>query len=165
MSLRRIVRAHFESGEVRHAVYGTIMVLAVIGVLERHPPSSAAIFASVLGTALAVALAEMYAEFIGISVRYRRRLTRQERWEFSGELLRGFALAVAPVGFFILEAAGVIGLDTAFTVAVWFGVALLGFYGVVANRYAALSWPRSLAGGITVALIGAFLILLKQAFH
>ena len=41
-----------------------------------------------------------------------------------------------PAVFFVLAALGAITIDTAFTIARWSGLGLIGFYGYVAGRLA-----------------------------
>ena len=71
-----------------------------------------------------------------------------------------------PAVFFLLAAAGVLELDTAFTIAKWSGPRAdraLRLLGGAARRRAART-RRSLHAG-AVALIGAFVIALKALVH
>jgi hypothetical protein len=70
-----------------------------------------------------------------------------------------------PAVFFLLSAWGVIAVDTAFSIATWTGLGLIGFYGFWAARFAGASTHQSLATGALVALIGAGLILLTSLVH
>jgi hypothetical protein len=70
-----------------------------------------------------------------------------------------------PAVFFILAAAGLFDDDTAFTVAKWSGLGLIGVYGFVGARVSGASLPVSLLQGSGIALIGAFLITLKVLVH
>jgi hypothetical protein len=70
-----------------------------------------------------------------------------------------------PVVFFVLAAAHAIEEDTAFTIAKWSGVGLVGFYGFCAARLAGESLSASVLRGLAAGLIGAFLIALKALLH
>ncbi|MFL5334649.1 MAG: hypothetical protein ACJ8H8_16015, partial [Geminicoccaceae bacterium] len=70
-----------------------------------------------------------------------------------------------PVVFFILAAVNAIEQETAFTIAKWSGVGLLASYGFTAARLAGDGTTRSALRGLTVALIGAFLIGVKALLH
>jgi hypothetical protein len=76
------------------------------------------------------------------------------------------ALGIAfPAAFFAVAAIGAIETDTAFAIAKWSGLGLIGFYGYAAGRLAGESHVRSLLQGLAVALIGALLIALKALIH
>jgi hypothetical protein len=160
-----VLSAHLGSRQVARVVYGAIIGLALIVALERHPPRTAAIVASLVGTGVAVALAEIYAEVVGIETRERHRVTREQLAE-----MRDDALAVAfgvafPTVFFLLAATGAIELDTAFALAKWSGLGLIGFYGFIAARFAGATVSGALVRGAGVAAIGGALIALKALVH
>jgi hypothetical protein len=165
MDLRRPVEAHLESTQVVRVVYGAIIGLAVVVGLQAHPPPTGAVLATILGTALAVALAEIYSEVIGMETRTRRPVDRRALRHALGE--GGFvAFGVAfPAVFFLLVALGVMEQVTAFTVAKWSGLGLVGFYGLCAARLAGAGWWHSILRAAAVALIGAVLIALKALVH
>lgn len=146
-----------------HAIYGSIIVLAVIVAEEGTGISAAAAIASVVAAALVTALAEIYANYIGATIRARRHPSAAERHVVERNVLIGFATAILPVSFFILAEAGVIALDTAFDIAIWSGVGILGAHAAVANRLAGFSIPRSLLLGAAFTLLGAALVGLKAA--
>ena len=67
--------------------------------------------------------------------------------------------------FFILAAAGALELDTAFTVAKWTGLGLIGFYGYAAARLAGAPFVVCLLQAVFAALIGSILIAFKALVH
>ena len=71
--LRRAIDAHLGSRDVARVIYGSIIGLAVVVALEPHPPGAATMASYLIGTALAVALAEIYSEFVGTEARSCRR--------------------------------------------------------------------------------------------
>jgi hypothetical protein len=160
-----VIKAHLGSRQVARVVYGAIIGLALIVALEKHPPAAGTMIASLMGTAVAVGLAELYAEIVGIETSERHRIRRDQLGE-----LRDDSLAVAfgvafPAVFFLLAALGAIELDTAFTLAKWTGLGLIGFYGFVAARYGGAPVSRALALGAGAAAIGAALIAFKALVH
>ena len=62
--VRGFVVTHLGSRQVSRVVYGSIIGLALVVALEAHPPRPGVVIASLLGTAVAVALAELLIEFI-----------------------------------------------------------------------------------------------------
>jgi hypothetical protein len=72
----RIVEDHLRSTQVSHVTYGAIIRLALVVALEQHPPRPAVMVGTLLATALAVRLAELYSEIVGTEVRTRQRVAR-----------------------------------------------------------------------------------------
>jgi hypothetical protein len=148
---------------VSHAAYGSIVVLAVILALEGRTGDSWEVVASVVGAAVATAMAEIYADYLGATIRAHRRLTREERHAAARNISAGFVAAILPGIFFVLAAADVIAIGSAFDAAKWTGVGVLGGYAFLANRLAGLSIAHSVAVGAGFAFVGAALVVLKIA--
>jgi hypothetical protein len=164
-AFRRFVANHLGSRQVSRVIYGAIIGLALVVALEAHPPTPGAVIATLLGTAVAVALAEFYSEFVAFETIGHRKAGRAEVRDMAYD---GAAVAFGiafPVAFFVLAAADAIEEDTAFTIAKWSGVGLIGFYGFCAARLAGKSLSASALRALGVALIGAFLIALKALLH
>jgi hypothetical protein len=152
----------FTAPRATHAVYGSIVVLAVVTGLDEASASPREAFVATLGAAIGVMLAEFYADMIGTTLRQRRPPTRDEWQEFLVDVAFGFGAACFPSVFFLLAWWDVISLSTAFTIAEWGGVAVLWVYVLVAARAAGLGTVRALlwAGGLTACGIG--LVELKK---
>jgi hypothetical protein len=146
-----------------HAVYGTIIVLAVVTGLDEVSASARDAFFGVLGAAFAVALSEMYADMIGATIRARRAPSRAEYREFIVDMAFGFGAAMFPALFFVLAGLDVIGLGRAFTVAEWTGVGILFGYALFAARAANLKLSHSLLWAVGLTVCGIGLVELKQA--
>ena len=163
--IRRVIFAHLASRQASRVIYGAIIGLALIVALETHSPGVGSVIASLLGTAVAVALAELYSEVIGFEAIGRRKATRKELPHLAGDVAAvAFGIAF-PTLFFILAAAGVFGEQTAFDVAEWAGLGLIGLYGFAGARLSGETRVRSLLKATGVALIGALLIGLKLLVH
>ena len=127
--------------------------------------SSGAVVATLLGTAVAVGLAELYSDILGTETRTRRHVRRADLRDM---MYDGVAVAFGiafPVVFFVLAAADAIEQDTAFTIAAWSGLGLISFYGFCAARLAGESPVFSVLQALGVGLIGAILIVLKAVLH
>lgn len=144
-----------------HAIYGTIIVLALIVAEDEASVSVGVAIATVLGAAVATALAELYSDYIGAVIRDRRHRTREEWHDAAANVAAGFLMASLPVSFFVLAALDAIELQAAFDAAEWTGVGVLGSYAVIANRQAGFSVTRSLLVGLGFTLLGTALVLLK----
>lgn len=157
--------AHLRSGGVSRVVYGAILGLALIVALQLHPPSPGTVIASLLATAAAVALAELYSDLIGARTRSGLGVDTEAFGSIAAD-----AGAVAfgicfPAVFFVLSAAGAFDVETAFDIAKWSGLGLIAFYGFCAGRLGGASVTRALLEAAAVTLIGAGLIAIKALLH
>ena len=160
-----LLKAHLGSRHVTRIVYGVIIGLALIVALAQHPPSSGVVIATLLGTAVAVGLAEVYSDIVGTETRQRRHIRRADLPDMVYDgLAVGFGISF-PAVFFVLAAAGVMEKDTAFTIGAWSGLGLISFYGFCAARLAGESPVFSVLQALGVGLIGAILIVLKAVLH
>jgi len=165
LRIRRFVATHLGSRQVSRVIYGSIIGLALVVALEAHPPAPGVMIATLLGTAVAVALAELYSEVVGFETGERRKASVSElrRWGAdSGAVAFGIAF---PGVFFVLAATGVLASEAAFTAAKWTGVGLIGLYGFAGARLSGAGVLVSVMQATGVALIGALLIALKALVH
>jgi hypothetical protein len=159
------IKAHLGSRQVSRVIYGAIIGLALVVALEDHPPAAGVVAATICGTAVAVGLAELYSDFIGTETRTHRRPDRAALAGIAREATAAGAGIAFPAVFFLLAAAGAMELDTAFTIAKWSGLGVIGLYGFLSGRSAGRSLAASTLHALAVGLIGGFLILLKALLH
>jgi hypothetical protein len=163
--VRRFLDSHLASSQVARVVYGAIIGLALVVALEAHPPRPGVVVATLLGTGLAVGLAEVYSETLGTEIRTRSRVEGERMrsiWVDTAAVFVGIAL---PAVFFLLAALGAFDTDTAFDLAKWSGLGLIALYGFLAARLGGATLASALIKSVAVALIGAFLIALKALVH
>ena len=158
-----------EHANPARAIYGTILVMAVITALS-HDDSvkSAELIAGVLATTFVFWIAHVYAEVLGTS-----------GWRASGECPRLANVAVAARGEWpLVEASllpvlclllGVIGLvktDTAVAIAIGAGVVELFGYGIAAGRrLESLTRRHHRRRRRSTARCGLLIVLLKVLVH
>ena len=112
-----------------------------------------------------VGLAELYSEVVGAETSERHRVTRRQLAHVVGSAA-AVALGVGfPAVFFLLAWVHVVELDTAFRIATWGGLALIGFYGFCAARLSGANVTSSLLQAVAVGAIGALLIAIKALVH
>jgi hypothetical protein len=163
--VRAAIEAHLGTRQVARVIYGSIIGMALIVVLQDHPPPPASVAALLVGTAVAVGLAELYSEIIGTEARERRRLDRPALRGMAGEALAVVWGAGFPAIFFVLAAAGAFDIDTAFKLSKWSGVVLLCGYAFLGARLAGFTAVRSLVHAAAVGLVGGALVALKALLH
>jgi hypothetical protein len=159
------IEAHLASRQVSRVIYGAIIGLALIVALQDQPPRALVVIGTLLGTAVAVGLAELYSDYVGTETRTRQHVGSLQ---MRGMIYHAVAVASGiafPAVFFILAAAQAIENDAAFTIAKWSGLGLIGFYGFCAARLAGESLPASALQALAVGLIGGLLIALKALLH
>jgi hypothetical protein len=150
---------------VSRVVYGAIIGLALVVALEDHPPPPGVMVATMLTTAFAVGLAELYSDLVGSATRTRRRMDRV-RFRRIEDDVAAVAFGIAfPAVFFLLAAVRVIDASTAFDVAEWSGLGLIAFYGFCAARLVGARLPVALLQGLATGLVGGLLILFKALVH
>jgi hypothetical protein len=163
--MRDAIAAHLGSRQVSRVLYGAIIGLALVVALEAHPPSAGAIGVSLLATAIAVGLAELYSEIVGTETRTRALLGREQVIDILDEIGAVGTGIAFPSVFFFLAALGAIDRDAAFAIAKWSGLGLITAYGFAAARLTGDSVLRSLLRAGVAGLIAAFLIAIKALLH
>ena len=146
-------------------IYGALIGLALVVALEAHPPAPGVMVGTLLVTALAVGLAELYSEIVGTQARTGHGIGR-ERLRHLLEDVAGVAFGIAfPSVFFVLAAAGALDDANAFTLAKWSGLGLIGCYGFAAARLGGAGLAASLLRALVVGAIAGALIVVKALLH
>jgi hypothetical protein len=163
--LRRAIEAHLGSRDVARVIYGSIIGLALVVALQAHPPGAGTTASLLVGTAVAVGLAEAYSELVGTEARTRRRVDRAQVRELVGEGGAVVFGAAFPAVFFVLAALGVFDIDVAFRLAKWTGLGLICAYAFVAARMSGYHLLGALVHAALIGAIGGALIALKALLH
>jgi hypothetical protein len=162
--LRPVVR-FLTPARATHAVYGSMIVLAVISGLDEASATAREAFVTIIGLAIAVGLSQVYADVIGATFRERRSLLPAEWLEISANVGFGFGAALLPAIFFALAELDAMSLRNAFVVAEWTGVAVIWFYVFTAARAAQLTLVRALAWSTALTACGVAIVELKLLAH
>jgi hypothetical protein len=156
---------HLGPSQFSRLIYGTIVGLALTVGLEHEEPAPGVMAGTLVATGIAVGLTELYSEFLGTEAGTRRRVDRARFREIAANVVAVTFGASFPAIFFVLAAAGAMGIDAAFEVAKWSGLPLTAFYGFSAARLRGEARPAALFQAAVVALIGGFLIAFKALLH
>jgi hypothetical protein len=163
--VRATLEAQLGSRQVGRVVYGSILGLTLVVALEDHPPSAPVMAAWLLLSAVTVALAEVYSDVVGIKTSRRHRVDRRQlahMVEEAGAVAFGVGL---PAVYFLVAMAGSVQLGTAFALAKWSGLGLIGGDGYWAARSAGAPVSRALVQAAVVAAIGGAIIVVKALLH
>jgi hypothetical protein len=163
-ALRETIR-FLTPARATHAVYGSMIVLAVITGLDEASATARECLLTILGLAVAVALSQIYADMIGSTFRESRTLTPHEWLEISANVAFGFGAALVPAIFFVLAAFGTVSLHHAFVVAEWTGVAVIWFYVFAAARAGGLRLFQAVAWSLALTACAVGIVELKLLAH
>ncbi|HEX5165294.1 MAG TPA: hypothetical protein VFV93_07860 [Thermomicrobiales bacterium] len=156
--------------ELRHkpvskAIYGVITVLAVLQVMEAHPPTgwSGAVF--LFGTTVAVALVDAYSESIAIMLAQERRLSLADLRAIRHEVAPVLIGAQAPTLILLASAFGLVSVELAITLAQVVAFVLLFSYGWRVGSLLHEHRLRQILSGLVLVAIGGIAVGIKAAFH
>lgn len=155
----------FDKHSVSKAIYGSISVLAVLLVMEEHPPAAWRAATTLFGTALAIALAESYSETVAEILAQRKRLNAEEIrgiWRLTRPILLSANL---PTLVLLLSAAGFYPVAAGLKIAEYAIYLALFAYGARVGQLLHGAWWRSLLGGLFTLAIGVLIGLIKYVFH
>jgi hypothetical protein len=159
------ILSHLGSREVAHVIYGATVGLALVLALEDHPPSAWHSAGLVVATALAIGLADLYAEAVSAEARTRRSLGRGQIAELAEEASWVVFGAGFPAVLLVVAAIGLLSVHHAFTLSKWIGLTLICGYGYLAGRMAGAKFWPALWHALVIGLIGIALIGAKSALH
>jgi hypothetical protein len=156
-----------EHANPARAIYGTILVMAVITALSHDDSvTSAQLIAGVLATTFVFWIAHVYAEVLG------------QRMEADGGRPTFAGLAVAargewplveasllPVLCLLVGVIGVVKTDTAVAIAIGVGVIELFGYGIAVGRRLQMSRGGIIVVGVVNGALGLLIVLLKVLVH
>lgn len=151
---------------VADAVYGTILVLAVVAALSQDKQAGpGAIAAGALATSIVFWVVHVYAEVLsrrtgGDTTPTRPMVAAAARQEWP--LVEA---ALAPLAPLLLGAIGLFSRGTSITLAIAVGLADLGGWGYVAGRAMGQSRVKSGLSALVVVGLGLVMVLLKNLVH
>ena len=164
--MRASLEQHLGSRQVGRIVYGSIIGMALLVAIEGHPPRPGVMAVWLLGTALAVGLAEVYSDVVGTRPARGGR-SRAGTWgtwprtpsrSASASPSRPSSSCSSALGRHRHRARRSRSRSGP-------ALGLIGFYGFWAARFSGAAPHVALLKGVLVALIGAGLILLKSLVH
>lgn len=150
---------------VAKAIYGLITVLAVLVVMDDHPPVAWRGAVTLFGTTLAVALVDTYAETVAGMLSLQRGPSRGELREIWRDVSPVLVGAQAPTLVLLVAAFGLLSVERAITVALWVAFLLLFGYGWRVGTILHRRRLPQLLNGLALVAIGGLVVGIKAAFH
>jgi hypothetical protein len=151
---------------VADAVYGTILVLAVVAALSQDRQAGpGAIAAGALVTSIVFWVVHVYAEVLSRrtagDTTHTRPLVRaaaKQEWPL-------VQAALAPLVPLLLGAIGLLSRGTSITLSILVGLADLGAWGYLAGRAMGQPTVKSGVSAVAAVLLGLVMVLLKNLVH
>ena len=145
------IEAHLGSEQVSRVIYGAIIGMALIVVLEHHPPTAGVTTATLFATAVAVALAELYSDGSDHVLQHRTGFHREQVIEIAEDVGAVAFGIVFPGVFFLLATFGGSRSTPRSRWRSGAGVGLITLYGYAAGRLSGESRKRSALQALAVS--------------
>jgi hypothetical protein len=168
---QRHLKTHYcavteEQQNPARAIYGTILVMAVISALAHDESiTSAELIAGVAATTIVFWIAHVYAEVLGNRLEGEHavswnnvRLASRHEWPLV-EAALPLVLAL------MLGVLGILSTDSAVNVAIAVGVVELFLWGIAVGRRLGLSLSATIAAGVVNGALGVAIAGLKVLVH
>jgi hypothetical protein len=147
------------------AIYGSILVAALVSTLDAEHATAGAMSVAVLSTMVVFWIAHVWADAVAervtdptpLSVARVRRIARVQ-WPM-------VQTAIGPLVALALASAGAWSLHVGVDVALAVSVAQLAAWGIVIGLRTASSWPAALLSGLVDGLLGVAIVALKTLVH
>ena len=151
---------------VADAVYGTILVLAVVAALSQDKQAGPGeIAGGALATAIVFWVVHVYAEVLSrrtagdtTQARPLVRAAAKQEWPL-------VEAALAPLVPLLLGAIGVFSRGTSVTLSIAVGLADLGAWGYLAGRAMGQATVKSVVSAAGAVVLGLVMVLLKNLVH
>jgi hypothetical protein len=157
-------RSSGREGLAAGEIYGTVVYLAVVVLLEEDRATALEAIDILLATGIVFWLAHVYAHLVP-QLAAAGRLTFDPFLKTASQQLGVLVVVVIPVAPLALAAIGVLPLATSYTVAEGAGLAALGAFAIRQARGAGLSWMRSVGIAVFLLAAGVVLVILELSLH
>jgi hypothetical protein len=145
------------------AIYGSIVATALIGALAEAHVSSRDITLSVLATMVVFWIAHTWAAVAGERIHMRHRLSWHRVRALADEEWPMVEAGFAPLAALLLGWLGLVADGTAAKIAVAFGVIQLLAWGFFLGHRVYRTWHGALLAGLGNGVLGLVLVLLEMA--
>ena len=158
--------AEEERSRIAAAIYGTILVLAVLSYLsEDEDLSRGEVAAAVVGTGFAYFAAHVYVDYLAARMTGVREPTLVLTWRVLATEWPLLQAMVAPGVPLVLGAIGLWSRDTAVDVALVVAFADLVGWGYRAGRRSYGNVPGALGSALVAVVLGLIVVGLKNLLH
>ena len=158
------VQAEHRAERFSHALYGLIIITAVLVAEQQHVVDATDALGLLVGTAVVLLLVHTYTAVMAVRLVEGHRLGGLGRRLVVLDNAPVLAGVVLPVVAFILAEAGVLTVSAAFTISIVFCLLTLAGLGFYEGQVNGLGWSRSTISAAAAGGIGLVMVLVEAAF-
>ena len=156
---------HYGNQHAAKVLYGTILLFVTLVGLDASGVSTGHIAAlDVTIAALAIIIAEDYAELIGFTIKNKRALNKQERRDIFDDTVAVATFCLVPIVILLVSESGLYSVATAFNYTFLYCVSVLFVFSYWAARLSGYRKLRALITALITASIGLTIIYIKYSF-
>ena len=159
---KNFLDSYYGNDRATKVIYGAILIFAFL-VGQGHSSQTSA-FPIVFGTffaAIAIVLAEVYADILGKTIRHKRKLTKQERLEVERDSLAIISVSLWPSVIFGLSYLGLFSMHSAFNISYTLLLGVLFGFSYWAGRLSGKTKLRAFTFAIATSLVGLIVVTAK----
>ncbi len=155
---------YYDNDRAAKVIYGAVLIFAfIVGQGHNGQNTSFSVAAGTFFAAIAIVLAEVYAEVLGKTIRHKRKLTKQERKEIEQDSLAIISVSIWPTVIFLLSGFGLYNLHSAFNISYVLLLFILFIFSYWASMLSGRSRSTSLLRGVVASLVGLLVVFAKYA--
>lgn len=160
-----ILQKYYGKDRAAKAIYGSILIFVFIaGIHLVNGESALAVAASILVASLTIVIAEVYSEFIGITIKNKKPLSKKQAREVWDDTVVIASISILPTIFFLISNFNIISIPAAFLLSYIYCMAVLFVFSFWASRLSGFSKKRSILTSLITLFIGLAIILAKYMF-
>jgi hypothetical protein len=151
--------------EYGSAVYGSVLVAALVGAMYEQDASSRELTLSLAASVFVFWLAHVWSEVVGERVAAGRQFERSRLLQIARAEWPLVEAGLLPAAALALGWIGVFSHDTAAFVAMGIAIVQLVGWGVLAGRRVHVGWWRAIAAGAVDGALGLAIVSIEIALH
>lgn len=147
------------------AIYGSILVAALVSTLDEEDAAAGALAVAVLTTMVVFWLAHVWADVVAERLETGERISSADLRRLARRQWPMIEAAAAPVAALVLAWTGVLSLDLAVWLALGLSIVQLAAWGMVVGFRTSATLPLALLSGAVNATLGLLIVVLKALVH
>ena len=162
---KKSLEKYYGNDRATKAIYGVILIFAfLVGQSHTHVNNASSLAFSTFFAAVAIVLAEIYAEILGKTIRNKRMLSKIERNEIEKDSFAIMSVSLWPSLFFGLSYFRLFSLQAAFNISYVLLLSLLFLFSFWASRLSKFNKTKSFVIALMTSSMGLLVVALKYWF-
>lgn len=162
--MKKYLEQYYGNDRATKSIYGAILIFAfLIGQEHNRHDSALPLVFSTLFAAIAIVLAEIYAELLGKTIKHKKALNKKDRLELEQDSLAIISVSLWPSFIFFLSYLGLYSIQSAFILSYILLLTIIFIFSYWANRLSKYTKLKSFLIALAISAIGLFVISLKYS--